>query len=147
MKAQLPNETLELDATLTKAGYAADAKKTGEAIAARALAERMINGKALTEDVNLTADDVKARGETWMPSAADVGARPSDWMPSAADVGARPSNWTPSAAEVGALPISGGEVTGVVKLNGIKLTSGVDYGDTLPAAGTEGQIFFKKVSS
>ena len=50
-----------------------------------------------------TAEDVGARPNTWMPTASDVGARPSSWMPSASDVGARPSTWTPSAAEVGAV--------------------------------------------
>lgn len=40
-------------------------------------------------------------------TASDVSARPDDWMPSATDVGARPSTWTPTAAEVGAYPASG----------------------------------------
>ena len=104
IREQLPNQTLELDASLTKEGFAADAKKTGEAIAARALANRRINGKSLTDDVNLTAADVGARPGDWMPSAADVGARPSNWIPSAAEVGARPSNWMPTIADIGAAP-------------------------------------------
>ena len=49
-----------------------------------------INGK--TPDsagkVELTAADVGARADDWMPTAADVGARADDWMPTAADVGA-----------------------------------------------------------
>ena len=49
-----------------------------------------------------TAQEVGARPDTWMPTAAQVGARPADWMPSAADVGARPNTWVPSASEVGA---------------------------------------------
>ena len=36
----------------------------------------------------VTAEDVGARPNTWMPTASDVGARPDDWMPSAEDVGA-----------------------------------------------------------
>jgi hypothetical protein len=39
-----------------------------------------------------------------------------------------------------ALPASGGAITGVVTL-----TRDIHYGDELPAAGTEGRIFFKKV--
>ena len=35
-------------------------------------------------------------------TAADVGARPNTWMPTAAEVGARPNTWMPTAAEVGA---------------------------------------------
>lgn len=42
---------------------------------------------------------------------------------------------------------TGDAMTGTLTLKGIKLTPGVDYGDTLPAAGTPGRLFFKKVSS
>lgn len=41
---------------------------------------------------------------------------------------------------------SGGTMTGTLKTNGLILTSGTDYGDTLPSAGTVGRLFFKKVS-
>ena len=51
-----------------------------------------------------TANDVGARSNTWMPTASDVGARPDSWMPTAKEVGARPSTWTPTAAQVGARP-------------------------------------------
>ena len=34
-------------------------------------------------------------------TAAQVGARPNTWMPTAAEVGARPNTWTPTAADVG----------------------------------------------
>lgn len=36
----------------------------------------------------VTAAQVGARPDTWMPTAAQVGARPNTWMPSASDVGA-----------------------------------------------------------
>lgn len=77
----------------------------------------------------LTAEDVGARPDTWVPTAADVGAapashasnrnnphgvtaeqvgaRPNNWMPTASEVGARPDNWmppVPTAEEVGARP-------------------------------------------
>lgn len=53
-----------------------------------------------------------------------------------------------TAAQVGALPASGGKVTGPLTLGGILvLTEDVHYGATLPAAGTKGRIFLKKVSS
>lgn len=45
-------------------------------------------------DVELTAADVGARPNTWMPTAEDVGARPNTWMPSAEDVGALPNDGT-----------------------------------------------------
>lgn len=41
------------------------------------------------------------------------------------------------------LPLAGGTMTGAVKIKGILGTSGTDYGDTLPASGTEGQLFFQ----
>ena len=49
---------------------------------------REINGYKLESNITLSATDVKARPESWMPSAADVKARPESWMPSATDVGA-----------------------------------------------------------
>jgi len=52
---------------------------------------REINGHALSADITLTAADVGARADTWMPTATDVGARPDTWTPTAADVGAVPT--------------------------------------------------------
>lgn len=66
---------------------------------------------------HVTAEQVGARSDTWMPSASDVGARPATWMPTAADVHARPESWTPSASDVGALPISGGTMSGSINMN------------------------------
>ena len=52
-----------------------------------------INGNPVESGtITLTAEDVGARPDTWMPSASDVGARPDTWMPSASDVGARALN-------------------------------------------------------
>lgn len=45
-----------------------------------------VNGKSGA--VSLTAEDVGARPDTWMPTASQVGARSDTWMPTAADVGA-----------------------------------------------------------
>jgi hypothetical protein len=45
-----------------------------------------------------------------------------------------------------ALPKAGGTMTGQLKVKGLVLTSGTDYGTTLPTAGTPGRIFFKKVT-
>jgi hypothetical protein len=42
---------------------------------------KSVNGK--TGDVSLTAADVKARPENWMPTASDVGALPSSELPAA----------------------------------------------------------------
>lgn len=41
-----------------------------------------------------------------------------------------------------ALRTSGGVMTGTLTVNGIILTEGVDYGDTLPETGVTGQLFF-----
>lgn len=45
-----------------------------------------------------------------------------------------------------ALPKAGGAMTGAVTMKGIILTSGVDYGDSLPSTVTAGKLFFKKVT-
>lgn len=44
------------------------------------------------------------------------------------------------------LPTSGGTLTGQLKTKGIVLTSGTDYGTSLPSAGKAGRLFFKKVT-
>ena len=41
----------------------------------------------------VTADQVNARPDTWMPTASDVGARPDTWLPSLAEIGAAPSGY------------------------------------------------------
>lgn len=64
-----------------------------------------VNGK--TGAVNLTASDVKARSDSWMPTAQDVGALPSTYTP---------PNQT--AQQVGALAVSGGDMTGEIRMNG-----------------------------
>ncbi|MDD6159610.1 MAG: hypothetical protein PUB51_00565 [Oscillospiraceae bacterium] len=48
---------------------------------------RKINGKELTEDITLSAEDVGARAESWTPTAEEVGARANDWLPSCAEIG------------------------------------------------------------
>lgn len=74
----------------------------------------------------VTAEQVGAHPNTWMPTAEQVGARPNTWMPSAQDVdatpashaedktnphgvtaeqvGARPDTWLPTIGEIGAAP-------------------------------------------
>ena len=46
-------------------------------------------------------------------------------------------------ANLGALASAGGEMTGAVKLKGIRLTENVDYGETFPAEGlSDGRLYF-----
>lgn len=54
-------------------------------------------------NVQLVASDVKARADTWMPTAAQVGARPDTWLPTAAQVGARPDTWLPTLTQINAM--------------------------------------------
>lgn len=76
---------------------------------------RTVNGKALSSDITLSASDVGARADTWLPTTTDINAVPntrtvnskalsSNITLTAADVGARANTWTPSAADVGAVP-------------------------------------------
>ena len=51
-----------------------------------------------------------------------------------------------TAEDVGAVSTNGGTMSGALKLNGIILTLEIDYGQTLPDAGTPGRIYFKEVS-
>ena len=52
---------------------------------------RTVNGKPLSGDIALDAEDVGARAASWMPTAAEVEARPDSWTPTAAEVGAIPA--------------------------------------------------------
>lgn len=45
------------------------------------------------------------------------------------------------------LSLSGGTMTGAITTKGIKLTSGTDYGDTLPSSPATDQLFFQTVGS
>lgn len=45
------------------------------------------------------------------------------------------------------LPISGGTMTGALTTKGIKLTSGTDYGTTLPSNPATNQLFFQTIGS
>lgn len=45
------------------------------------------------------------------------------------------------------LSLSGGTMTGALTTKGIKLTSGTDYGDTLPSSPATNQLFFQTVGS
>lgn len=71
---------------------------------------RTVNGNALSSDISLTASDVGARANDWMPTAAQVGARPDTWTPSAQDVGAVPvaavgvAGGVPNLDEIGRVP-------------------------------------------
>lgn len=63
-------------------------------------------------NVTLTAQNVGARSDSWMPTASDVGARPKDWMPTAQDVGAVPaSSLLSKTYPVGAIYLSASETS------------------------------------
>lgn len=62
------------------------------------------HGENLENPHGVTAAQVGARPDTWLPTAAEVGARASDWMPTAAEVGARSDTWLPTPADIAAAP-------------------------------------------
>ncbi len=62
------------------------------------------HGENIDNPHGVTAAQVGARPDTWLPTAAEVGARSADWMPTAAQVGARPDTWLPTPAEIAAAP-------------------------------------------
>ena len=114
---------------------------------------RTVNGKALSSDITLSADNVGARANTWTPTADQVGAVPtsrkinnkalsSDVTLTASDVGAVPtsrrinnkalsSDVTLSAADVNAVPttrtVNGKALSSNVTLTGADINvSGSD---------------------
>lgn len=109
---------------------------------------------AARSSLGITPENIGARPDSWMPTAADVGARPSSWTPSASDVGAVPtsrkvnnkalssditlnasdvgaraSNWMPTASDVGAAPASHGHGNYIpVSSGGINANTAYDGG-------------------
>lgn len=61
-----------------------------------------------------------------------------------AHIGNKANPHSVTASQIGALPKTGGTMTGTMTVNGIVLTEGKDYGDTLPETGVKGQLFFLK---
>lgn len=101
------------------------------------------NIETLTQTVNnLSAEDVGARPDTWVPTASDVGARPDSWMPTASEVGARPNTWMPTASDVGALPNT--YVAPVTRVNGKTGDVSIDVGVT-SVNGKTGSITLPKI--
>lgn len=52
-------------------------------------------------------------------TAQDVGARPNDWMPNAQDVGARPGTWTPGIDDIDGLRVAINNAGGVKTVAGV----------------------------
>ena len=124
---QIPPEVI----TKAVEDYLSGREITGGATEEQAaqIAANKQNIEELTRTVEeLDAEDVGARPNTWMPTAAQVGARPNTWMPSASDVGARPNTWVPTAQEVGAMPST--YVAPVTSVNGKTGAVNIDVGVT-----------------
>lgn len=97
-----PLEPTPLDTTLTKEGYAADAKATGEAI-------RKISEQNPTVDLTGYAKEswvqasYQPKGE-YLTEVPDGYAKTEDIPKKPEDIGARPDTWVPTAQEVKADP-------------------------------------------
>jgi hypothetical protein len=125
-----------VDNTLTKEGFAADAKAVGYALNTKAPISH-------TEDKcnphGVTASQVGARPDTWMPSASEIGARPNTWMPTAQEVGARPDTWMPTAEDVGAATPT--EVSNAVKkANPVNLLDNSDFRNPVNQRGNTAKV-------
>ena len=59
-----------------------------DSLTAAEVGVKVESGKLKVDNTAITASQVGARSDSWMPSANDVGARPNTWTPSASDVGA-----------------------------------------------------------
>ncbi len=69
---------------------------------------RTINGKPLSSDITLTAEDIGVNFDGLVPNTRTVNgqALSSDITLNAANVGARSDTWLPTASEIGAVPTS-----------------------------------------
>ena len=94
---------------------------------------RKVNGKALSTDISLTAEDVGARPASWMPTVEDMDAVPTsrkvngkalsaDISLTAEDIGARPASWMPTVEDMDAVPTSR-KVNGKALSTDISLTA------------------------
>ncbi len=70
---------IETDTTLSKSGGVADAKATGDAIE-QAKRETKHHADDKNNPHNVTASQVGARPDTWMPTAEELGALSSKWI-------------------------------------------------------------------
>lgn len=87
--------------TMPRANWNQTDPKKADYVVGKEAVDASIKKAQETAD-NHGKDKVNPHGVT----AEQVGARPDTWMPTASDVGARPDNWTPTAAEVGAVTSS-----------------------------------------
>ena len=104
-----------------------------------------------TSDENphkVTAEQVGARPDTWMPTASEVGARPDTWMPSASEVGARPNTWMPTGENILSSGLGNGNFNDRTSVGDywMQLASctnapvSAGYGWLLVRSGTAGQV-------
>ena len=104
------------------------------------------------EKAQSTADTAKANAATAQSTAntAKANAATAQSTADTAKTNAATAQSTANTANTtakAALPKSGGTMTGAVTTKGINLTSGTDYGTSLPSTATKGKLFFLKVSS
>lgn len=72
---------------------------SGDPVISYSVARNGINGTGSVSTVNGISPNVE--GNVTL-TAQDVGAHPDDWMPTATDVGARPDDWIPTTEDIGA---------------------------------------------
>ena len=155
MQAQL--ETFIANGTVKNAEYLERQQAAWEAFFASVEQDTVFPVPALTDAGKVMK--VKEDGSGYTLGDADGDLPITSEVPEKADVWIDPNESTVeenhltdtnnphgvTAEQVGALPTTGGTVTGRVNLYGMIVLNANTYGTSLPAAGTPGRLFFKKV--
>ena len=98
------------------------------------------NAQNEAENAKLAATNAASDANT-AQTTANTAKSTADAAQSTANAAQTTANTAKSTADA-ALPKTGGTLTGTLTTNGLNLTSGTDYGDTLPSNPSEGRLFF-----
>ena len=98
------------------------------------------NATSVADEAKTTANEAKSTADSAQTTAGEAKST-ADNAKTVADA-ARDTADSAKTTANNALSKGGGEMTGAVKLKGIHLTEGVDYGDTFPENAEVGRLFW-----